>query len=158
VDFFEEAGKTVFYVDLPCWDHLVGMAIDRDAPADARRILLCEDDPDTAIVLREQLRRFGFATDFAYTAADAITLAAATPYCVVLTDLQLPDGDGIELIVQLRALTEYADTPIIVVSANATLGRTDARSSELKVFHWLCKPVDFDYLMRVLPEQQKISV
>lgn len=156
VDFEEEPGQTLFYVELPCWDHLVGMAIDRDSPPETPRILLCEDDPDTAIVLREQLRQFGFATDFAYTAADAITLAAATRYRVILTDLQLPDGDGIDLIEQLRAQSEYAEVPIIVVSANTALGRSDARSTELKVFHWLSKPVDFDYLMKVLPEQPAI--
>jgi len=156
VDFSEESGETTFHVELPCWDHLVGMAIDRDAPQDSLRILLCEDDPDAAVVLREQLRLFGYATDFAYTVADAITLATATRYSVIITDLQLPDGDGIDLIVRLRALPEYGDTPIIVVSGNATLGRSDSRSSTLNVFHWLSKPVDFAYLMKVLPKQSRI--
>ena len=62
-----------------------------------------------AIVLREQLKRFGFATDFAYTSGDAIILAGETQYCVILTDPQLRDGDGIDLIARLRALPEHAE-------------------------------------------------
>ena len=156
VDFSEEFGETTFHVELPCWDHLVSLAIDRDAPQDSLRILLCEDDPDAAVVLREQLRLCGYATDFAYTVADAITLAEATRYSAILTDLQLPDGDGIDLIARLRAQMEYGDTPIIVVSGNPTLGRSDSRSSTLNVFHWLSKPVDFGYLTRVLPKPRKV--
>ena len=48
-------GGTVFHVQLPCWDHVANLAIDRDAKPDAARILLCEDDLDTALTLREQL-------------------------------------------------------------------------------------------------------
>jgi CheY-like chemotaxis protein len=156
VDFAEDLGETLFHVELPCWDQFIGMAIDRDAQPETPRILLCEDDPDMAIVLREQLRQFGFATDFAYTVADAVTLAAATRYCGILTDLQLPDGDGIDLIAQLRDMPEYGEIPIIVVSANPIPARNDARSSELKIFHWLSKPVDFGYLVKAMPALPRI--
>ena len=153
VSFTEAPGETTFHVDLPCWDHLASMTRDRDAPPVASRILLCEDDPDLAVVLREQLRQAGFATDFAYTAADAIKQAAATQYYAVLVDLLLPDGDGIDLIVRMRRLPEYNETPIIVVSVDPGLGLNDPRSPELNVFHWLRKPVDFDQLMIALTER-----
>ncbi len=143
-------GGTIFHVELPCWEHVAGMAIDLDAQPDALRLLLCEDDPDAAIALREQLRQVGFATDLAYTAGDAITCAAATQYRAVLVDLLLPDGDGISLILRLRELPQYRDTPIIVVSGDPGRGRDDFRSSKLNVSDWLKKPVDIDHLMRVL--------
>ena len=65
-------------------------------------------------------------------------------------DIQLPDGDGVSLIVRLRALPQYRDTSIIVVSGDASRGRDDLRSSKLNVLDWLNKPVDFDRLVRLL--------
>jgi DNA-binding response OmpR family regulator len=139
-------GGTIFHVELPCWDHVASLAIDREAKPDAARLLLCEDDLDTALTLREQLRQVGFATDFAYSAADAFTCAAATQYHAILVDIHLPDGDGISLIVRLRELPQYRDTSIIVVSGDTSRGRDDLRSSKLNVLDWLNKPVDFDRL------------
>jgi signal transduction histidine kinase len=143
-------GGTIFQVTLPCWDHVAGMAFDLDAPPDALRILLCEDDLETAVALRKRVRQAGFATDFAYTADDATARAAATQYHAILVDLQLPDGDGISLIVRLRELPRYSETPIIVVSADPGRGRDDSRSSKLKVLDWLNKPIDFECLVRLL--------
>ena len=123
VGFADAAGGgTIFYVQLPCWDHVASLALDRDAKPEQPRILLCEDDLDTALVLREQLRQAGFTTDFAYSVGDALTRAVATQYQAILVDIHLPDGDGVSLIVRLRALPQYHDTPIIVISADPSSG------------------------------------
>ena len=143
-------GGTIFHVQLPCWDHVASLAIDRETKPGAPRLLLCEDDLDTALTLREQLRQAGFATDFAYSAADALVRAVASLYHAILVDIHLPDGDGVSLIVRLRALPQYHDTPIIVVSGDAGSGRDDPRASKLSVLDWLNKPVDFDRLVRLL--------
>jgi signal transduction histidine kinase len=143
-------GGTIFHVQLPCWDHVASLANDRDGKPGAARLLLCEDDLDTALTLREQLRQAGFATDFAYSADDAFTRATATQYHAILVDIHLPDGDGVSLIVHLRALPQYHDTPIIVVSGDPSCGRDDLRSSKLNVLDWLSKPVDLDRLVRLL--------
>jgi signal transduction histidine kinase len=146
-------GGTIFYVQLPCWDHVASLAIDREAKPDAPRLLLCEDDLDTALTLRQQLGQVGFAMDFAYSAGDGFACAAATRYQAILVDIQLPDGDGISLIARLRALPQYRDISIIVVSADTSRGRDDLRSSKLNVLDWLNKPVDFERLVRLLPKR-----
>ena len=145
-------GGTIFYLELPCWDRFKSMAIDPGAQPDAWRILFCEDDLETAIAVREQLRTLGFATDFAFTAAQAITRAAETQYRAILVDLILPDRNGLSVILRLRQFAQYCDTPIIVVSADPNRGRDDSRSSKLNVLGWLNKPVDYDRLMQVLPK------
>jgi signal transduction histidine kinase len=151
VGFADAAGGgTVFHVHLPCWDHVAGLALDREAKPDAARLLLCEDDLDAALTLREQLRHVGIATDFAYSAADALTRAVASEYRAILVDIHLPDGDGVSLILRLRALPQYRDTAIIVISGDVSRGRDDLRSSTLNVLDWLNKPVDFDRLVRAL--------
>ena len=145
-----DGGGTIFYVQLPCWDHVASLALDRDAKPSVPCILLCEDDLDTALVLREQLRQAGFTTDFAYSVGDALTRAMATQYQAILVDIQLPDGDGVSLIVRLRALPQYHDTSIIVISADPSRGRDDLRSSRLNVIDWLKKPVDLNRLLPLL--------
>jgi CheY-like chemotaxis protein/anti-sigma regulatory factor (Ser/Thr protein kinase) len=151
---FSEApgGGTIFHVELPRWKHPTSMAIDSDAEPVASRILFCGDDIDTAVVLREQLRIVGFATDFAYTTADALASAAATRYRAVLVCRRLPDGDGTGLIVRLRELPHYDDATIIVVSADSVRGRDASRASKLNVSHWMNKPVDVERLIRALAE------
>jgi PAS domain S-box-containing protein len=149
---FDDApgGGTIFTVDLPVWDAAGGWVIDIDAPVGATRILLCEDDPDTAMTVREWLRGAKFATDFAYTAETAIERANGTGYAAILVDLKLPDSDGIGLIFRLRNQPRYQDTPIFVVSVDPDSGRDDARSSDLNVLGWFKKPVDFDQLAEAL--------
>jgi DNA-binding response OmpR family regulator len=143
-------GGTVFCVELPAWDGAAGREIDLEAEAGALRILLCEDDRDTATAVREGLRQAGFAVDFAYTMTAAIQRAAATSYAALLVDLQLPDGDGVSLILRLRAQVEYRNTPIIVTAGDPERGRNDVRSSRLNVLDWSTKPVDFEHVARIL--------
>jgi PAS domain S-box-containing protein len=149
---FDDAagGGTIFHVELPAWDGAAGREIDHEAEAGAPRILLCEDDRDTAIAVREGLRQAGFAVDFAYTMTAAVQRAGATRYAAILVDLQLPDGDGVGLILWLRSQAEYRNTPIIVTAGDPEHGRNDVRSSRLNVLDWLVKPVDFDHLARIL--------
>jgi PAS domain S-box-containing protein len=149
---FDDApgGGTIFHVELPAWEGAAGREIDLESEAGAPRILLCEDDRDTSIAVRERLQRDGFAVDFAYTMTAAIQRATASVYAAILVDLQLPDGDGVGLILWLRAQTQYRNTPIVVTAGDPDRGRNDVRSSRLNVLDWLIKPVDFEHLARIL--------
>jgi DNA-binding response OmpR family regulator len=75
------------------------------------RILLVEDENAIAEPLAEGLRREGFAVERAATAAEALAAGEAD---LVLLDLRLPDGDGLDV---CRSLRERSDVPIIVVTA-----------------------------------------
>jgi PAS domain S-box-containing protein len=149
---FDDAsgGGAVFYVDLPAWDGRAGGEIDLDSDAAGTRVLFCEDDREAATMIREQLGQAGFAVDFAHTFAAAIARTGATCYAAILVDLQLPDGDGVGLIVRLRAQAHYRNVPIIVIAGDPEQGRSDARSSRLSVLRWLSKPIDIDRLIQTL--------
>ncbi|MEI9925042.1 MAG: ATP-binding protein [Bradyrhizobium sp.] len=143
-------GGSVFHVELPSLLGEPDWEVDLDAGTGAPRILICEDDRETVLFMRERLRLIGYAADLAYTAAAAVDRATAIKYAAFLVDLQLPDGDGIDLIIRLRMQERYQDTPIIVISGTPDRGRDDIRSSNLKVLGWLGKPVDFEYLAGVV--------
>jgi PAS domain S-box-containing protein len=149
---FDDArgGGAIFYVDLPAWDGRAGGEIDLDTDGAVTRILFCEDDREAAAIVREGLRHAGFAVDFAYTVAAAIARTGAARYAAILVDLQLPDGDGVGLIVRLRAQEHYRDTPIIVIAGDPDQGRSDVRSSRLNVLRWFSKPIAFEPLIDIL--------
>jgi PAS domain S-box-containing protein len=159
---FDDApgGGTIFHVELPAWDDSIAGEVDLGSGPGAIRILLCEDDRDAAIVLRKALRRSGFAVDFAYTMSAGVVRTDATRYAAILVDLKLPGGDGIDLILQIRANAHHRDTPIIVIAGDPDRGRNDVRSSHLNILDWLRKPLDFEHLAQVLgvalaPQQPK---
>jgi PAS domain S-box-containing protein len=149
VDFFDApGGGTVFHVDLAGRDRVAEREIDCDENPSAARILLCADDPNRAINVREGLKQFGFATDLAHIRADAITRAAATPYAAILVDFDLLDGQGLGMIRDLRNQPQNGKTPIIGMTADARRDREALTSSELD--SWVDKPVDIDRLAQVL--------
>jgi PAS domain S-box-containing protein len=149
---FDDApgGGTIFHVELPAWNDDIAGEVDFDSDPGAVRILLCEDDRDAAIVVRKALRRAGFAVDFAYTMSAGVLRMGATRYAAILVDLKLPGGDGIDLILRIRANSYHCDTPIIVIAGDPDRGRGDVRSSHLNVLDWLRKPLDFEHLVLVL--------
>ncbi|NBW11749.1 MAG: response regulator [Caulobacteraceae bacterium] len=130
-----EGEGATFHLDLPLADLPVATAED-----DGPRLLIVEDDPDAADILREMLERDGFAADIAGSTRDALVAIRRTRYDACLIDLQLPDADGISLIREIRATPGAADMPVVVVSADAAHGK--ARGRSLEVLDWLEKPVD----------------
>ena len=77
-------------------------------------ILLVEDDPPTNWRLKDALEKAGFDVEAAMTLAEARASLQTRKPRVLLTDLQLPDGHGIELIRETRA--RLPDTEIMVIS------------------------------------------
>jgi PAS domain S-box-containing protein len=135
---------TAFHIDLP-----LAESAESTAPDGAVRLLVCEDDPDAAAILRETLERDGFAVDTVETAAEAqAALGVANPYRALLLDLVLPDRHGLALIRTLREAHATRELPIIVVSAQAELGRDQAGA--LDVIDWMEKPVDVVRLRRAV--------
>ena len=81
---------------------------------DAARILVVDDEPQIHRFLKPALEAIGLAVLRAETAADALRLAATQAPALVLLDLGLPDMDGQDALVRLRA---FSAVPIIIVSA-----------------------------------------
>ena len=81
-------------------------------------VLLVEDEASIAIPFAGALRREGFEPVIAPTASEARAAWRATRPAVVLLDLTLPDGDGRQLVGDLRA--ELGDVPVIMVTARGT--------------------------------------
>jgi two-component system, OmpR family, response regulator RegX3 len=83
----------------------------------ATRILIVEDEASIAEPFAALLRREGFDTTIARTAADGLAAARSIDPDLVLLDLALPDGDGRDI---CRVLRAERDVPVIMVTARGT--------------------------------------
>lgn len=110
-----------------------------------RRILIVEDHADTAEGLAEVLAAWGYEPHIAGDGRQALALASALQPDVVISDLGLPDIDGIELGRRLRLLPAGRGTVLVAVSGS---NRDDASDSPFD--HRFVKPVDLAALERLL--------
>ena len=111
----------------------------------AQRALLVEDDNAIATVIRAALEDEGFEVDSTDAVAGRDEALAARHYDVMLTDVILLDGDGIETLGAVR--DEYPDMPVIILSAQNTLD-TAVRATDRGAFEYFPKPFDLDELVR----------
>jgi DNA-binding response OmpR family regulator len=88
------------------------------ATASGPLVLLVEDERSIAEPFAQALRRAGFRTTVAQTAAEAVSLAAARGPDVILLDLALPDGDGRDV---CRRIRRESSVPIIMVTASGSV-------------------------------------
>ncbi len=141
--FETEVGRgSTFFVDLPATRVLPP---ERHAAAAEAAILIVEDDPDVARLLREVLAQDGFGVDIAYTLEQATLLTAERDYAAATVDLHLPDGDGIALLREWDA--RVPRLPAVVVSVEANDRRQRLRAAALPVADWLDKPFESDELL-----------
>jgi CheY-like chemotaxis protein len=87
-------------------------------PPVPRRLLVVEDDPANIALMRAILRPRGFGLAFAGSLAEARQAMAADRPDLVLLDIRLPDGSGLDLARELRARPELDRLPLIAVSAS----------------------------------------
>jgi two-component system, OmpR family, response regulator len=109
-----------------------------------RRILVVEDDPETAGQLVESLTSSGYEVDLAASGNEALSRGAACDYAVITIDRMLPDIDGITVMRQLR--DDGVAAPVLIVSA---LGEVDDRVRGLRAGgdDYLVKPFSFVELL-----------
>lgn len=109
-----------------------------------RRILVIEDDPETASQLVDFLGTRGYQADLAHDGNDGLRLASSHSYAVMTIDRMLPGVDGLSIIRKLRESGN--DTPALIVSA---LGEVDDRVRGLRGGgdDYLVKPFAFAELL-----------
>jgi DNA-binding NtrC family response regulator len=112
-----------------------------------RHVLVVEDEEIIRTTLSEFLSSEGYVVSVAGAVADAVRLAEAKKFDVLICDVQLPDGDGIELMRQLLQMKPNAFG--LIITAYATVeNAVEAFTSG--AFDYLVKPVIFEDLQNKL--------
>ncbi|MFN3433262.1 MAG: nitrogen regulation protein NR(I) [Sphingomonas sp.] len=111
------------------------------------RILVVDDDAAIRTVVAQALRRAGHDVQTAETLAQADRILATRLPDVLVTDVVLPDGDGIARAKEIGE--RLPQLPIIILSAQNTL-TTAVRAAEAGAYEYLPKPFDLDDLARAV--------
>ena len=111
------------------------------------RVLVCDDDGAIRTVIGQALRRAGHEVAAVETLAALDRRLKTEVPDVLVTDVILPDGDGIDHLAGVNA--RYPALPIIILSAQNTL-TTAVRAAEVGAYEYLPKPFDLDDLTRAV--------
>ena len=118
------------------------------------RILVVDDEPDLRELLEITLVKMGLDVDCAESLGAARSFLGSREYALVLTDMRLPDGLGIDLVKEVSS--GHKDLPIAVLTA---FGSADNAVAALKAgaFDYLSKPVGLDQLRLMVQSALRTS-
>jgi len=122
----------------------------------APRILVVDDEADLRELLEITLLKMGLDVDSAATLRQARALLGEHHYALILTDMRLPDGLGLELVREVTASPATRGTPIAVITA---YGSAENAVVALKAgaFDYISKPVALDALRVMVRSALKLS-
>jgi len=115
------------------------------------RILIVEDSSMVRMTVKRTLASVDFEVTEAVDGAIglATALEAATPFDLILTDLNMPNMDGLTMIQKLRETPAYASTPIVMLTTESGEERK-AVGHNSGVSAWLVKPFQPDSLIEMV--------
>ncbi len=112
------------------------------------RVLIVEDETTDRVILANIIEQAGHECHFASGGLEALETYLRGGIDIIVTDLQMPDGGGLELIEALKSL--LPETAIIAVSGMKPEGLAEARSKGATAAFG--KPVDPDELIRAIAQ------
>ena len=127
------------------------MSADSSMPStdDRMRVLLVDDNEDTAAVLSILVESWGYHVKVAHTAAEAARIAVDYRPRVVLLDLGLPDEHGYELAIRMRLDAGKRSIAFVAITGWTQIA-DQLRSTAAGISHHLVKPINHDALRAIL--------
>jgi two-component system, chemotaxis family, chemotaxis protein CheY len=110
------------------------------------RILTVDDSAAMRQMVEVTLTSAGYEVSQAKDGCEALDIAAAHPFDLVITDVQMPEMDGLTLVRKLRSLPSYRHTPLLVLTTEATPERK-IEGREAGATGWLVKPFNPEKLL-----------
>jgi two-component system response regulator PilR (NtrC family) len=122
--------------------------------SDPSLALIVDDEPDIRELLELTLGRMNVDTKAVANVTDAKQLLDKHPFHMCLTDMKLPDGDGIELVEHMQ--TRFPDVPVAVITAHGNM-KLAIKALKAGAFDFVSKPVDLQILRKLVNTALKVS-
>ena len=116
--------------------------------------LVIDDEPDICELLTLTLGRMDIQTESAADVASAKDLLGSRQFDLCLTDMRLPDGDGLELVEWMQS--HAAGVPVAVITAHGNV-ETAVQALKLGAFDFISKPLDLNHLRNIVENALKIE-
>jgi two-component system response regulator PilR (NtrC family) len=117
-------------------------------------VLVVDDEADIRELIELSLVRMGLGVDAAGSVQEALGLLEARRYRLCLTDMRLPDGEGLEIVQHIAA--RFSDLPVAVITAHGSMDNAVA-ALKAGAFDYLSKPVALDQLRALVKSALEIS-
>lgn len=88
--------------------------------SEKKRILVVDDEPDFASIVQGNLEKEGFEVDVAYDGVEGLQKVKQNPPDAIVLDVMMPEMDGYEMCAELKNDPQYADIPIVLLTAVAS--------------------------------------
>lgn len=121
----------------------------------AKTVLVVDDEPDIRELLTMTLDRMDLRSVAAADVETARSLIASQHFDLCLTDMQLPDGDGIELVTELQR--SNPEMPVAVITAHGSVDSA-VRALKAGAFDFVAKPVRLDDLRNLIQAAMRLPV
>jgi len=105
----------------------------------ANHVLIVEDDDSLRLVMQMQLSREGIETQAVADIAHALLILERSPQDLILTDLNLPDGSGIDILKRVRQ--DYPETAVIIVTAFGSV-QSAVEAMKAGAYDYIVKPIN----------------
>ena len=117
-------------------------------------VLVVDDEPDLCELLSITLERMDLSPRTAHSVSAAQSMLKADRFDLCLTDMKLPDGDGLDLV---RWIQQYSPSvPVAVITAHGNM-ETAVRALKLGAFDFVSKPLDLAGLRKLVATAIKLS-
>ncbi len=116
-------------------------------------VLLVDDEPDILELLELALRKMGLEAERAGNVREALAKLAARHYDLCLTDMRMPDGDGLQVVQHI--MQKNLDVPVAVITAHGNMENAVA-ALKAGAFDYLSKPVSLDQLRALVKSALKL--
>jgi len=143
----EPGAGTTFYIRLP---HQPVSLKSANGQSKGPRVLICEDEPDIAELMRQMLENEGYRCDIANSANQAMAMLKQRNYDAMTLDIMLPGKDGITFLRQLREQPEFDELEVIIVSVKSDEVHRELEGTALGIHDWLNKPIDQTRLLAAM--------
>ena len=113
----------------------------------AKKVLIVDDEADICELIEITLMRMDIASQSALNLTDAKLLLDTESFDLCLTDMRLPDGNGIELVEYVQK--NYKELPIAVITAHGNM-ESAVKALKAGAFDFVSKPVDIQILRNLV--------
>jgi two-component system response regulator PilR (NtrC family) len=120
-----------------------------------QKILIVDDEPDIRELLEITLGRMKLDTRSARNVKEAHEWLAREPFDLCLTDMRLPDGNGLELVQHIQQ--HHAQVPVAMITAHGSLD-TAIHALKAGAFDFLTKPVDLGRLRELVSSALRLRL
>jgi len=107
-------------------------------------ILLIDDDATFCVMLKTFLEKKGYSVKEAFSFSEGLKAAKSFSFDIILTDIRLPDNDGLELLTEVKS--KQPQVPVVLMTGYGDI-RTAVKAIKMGAFEYVTKPINPDEIL-----------